>query len=84
MSDSILKDVAFIAEMPSIAVNKAYVTVAGGIGRLTFTEVFTTDIEAPRVAVSMTVEAMTGIRDAMSESLRICAQQAIENHACLN
>lgn len=81
MSDEDLKAMlSLVATVPAMSVNKVYVTIFGGIGRMTFTEVFGPDLEAPRVAVSVTTETLVGMREAISESLRM-AEQSVASGA---
>ncbi len=85
MSDPSTKDMMLMASLPAISVNRAYIAVIGDMGRMTFIEAFGDDVEAPRVAVSMSTETLLIIRDAITETLRIhAAQSAPERHVSLN
>lgn len=76
------KDIVLIASIPAMLVNKVYVTITGGIGRLTFVDAVSAEIAVPRVATAMSLEVLADLRDSITECMRIEEQrQATQQQA---
>lgn len=85
MSDVAGKDLTIISSIPAISVNKVYVTITGGIGRLTFVEAFSPEMETPRIATALALEGLIGLRDAITEALALYKENAESvSHARFN